>query len=76
MSQNVSRLECRFNIHQKCCKFVVFKCPGKDTDFDADCAKVKHGWISTTYTTPTFCDECGLLLHGVAHQGVKCESEL
>lgn len=67
--------ECRFNIHQKCCKFVVFKCPGKDTDFDADCAKVKHGWISTTYTTPTFCDECGLLLHGVAHQGVKCESK-
>ncbi|XP_022230235.2 protein kinase C, eye isozyme [Drosophila obscura] len=66
--------ECRFNIHQKCCKFVVFKCPGKDTDFDADCAKVKHGWISTTYTTPTFCDECGLLLHGVAHQGAKCEN--
>ncbi|KAH8284645.1 hypothetical protein KR018_009501 [Drosophila ironensis] len=66
--------ECRFNIHQKCCKFVVFKCPGKDTDFDADCAKVKHGWISTTYATPTFCDECGLLLHGVAHQGVKCEN--
>ncbi|XP_034107921.1 protein kinase C, eye isozyme [Drosophila albomicans] len=66
--------ECRFNIHQKCCKFVVFKCPGKDTDFDADCAKVKHGWISTTYTTPTFCDECGMLLHGVAHQGVKCEN--
>ncbi|KAH8298574.1 hypothetical protein KR044_012149 [Drosophila immigrans] len=66
--------ECRFNIHQKCCKFVVFKCPGKDTDFDADCAKVKHGWNSTTYTTPTFCDECGMLLHGVAHQGVKCEN--
>ncbi|EDW32310.1 GL11569 [Drosophila persimilis] len=66
--------ECRFNIHQKCCKSVEFKCPGKDTDFDADCAKVKHGWNSTTYTTPTFCDECGLLLHGVAHQGVKCEN--
>uniref|UniRef100_A0A1A9WK42 Protein kinase C n=1 Tax=Glossina brevipalpis TaxID=37001 RepID=A0A1A9WK42_9MUSC len=66
--------ECRFNIHQKCSKYVVFKCPGKDSDIDADCAKVKHKWISTTYTTPTFCDECGLLLHGVAHQGDKCDN--
>lgn len=67
--------DCRFNIHQKCCNFVIFKCPGKETDIDADCSKVKHKWESTTYTTPTFCDDCGMLLHGVAHQGVKCESK-
>ncbi|XP_039956433.1 protein kinase C, eye isozyme-like [Bactrocera tryoni] len=66
--------DCRFNIHQKCCNFVVFKCPGKETDIDADCSKVKHKWESTTYTTPTFCDDCGMLLHGVAHQGVKCDN--
>ncbi|XP_073848686.1 inactivation no afterpotential C [Musca autumnalis] len=66
--------DCRFNIHQKCCKFVVFKCPGTETDIDGECAKVKHAWVSTTYSAPTFCDDCGLLLHGVQHQGVKCDN--
>ncbi|XP_037950988.1 protein kinase C, eye isozyme-like [Teleopsis dalmanni] len=66
--------ECRFNIHQKCCDHVVFRCPGGETDFDADCAKVKHAWVSTTYSTATFCDDCGLLLHGIAHQGMKCDN--
>lgn len=55
---------------------MVFKCPGIDSDIDSDCAKIKHSWVSTTYTTATFCDDCGLLLHGVAHQGVKCDSKL
>ncbi|XP_065367811.1 protein kinase C, eye isozyme-like [Calliphora vicina] len=66
--------DCRFNIHQKCVNFVVFRCPGTETDIDADCAKVKHVWVSTTYSSATFCDDCGLLLHGVAHQGVKCDN--
>ncbi|XP_075167474.1 inactivation no afterpotential C [Haematobia irritans] len=66
--------DCRFNIHQKCCKFVVFKCPGTETDIDGDCAKVKHVWVSTTYSAPTFCDDCGLLMPGVQHQGLKCDN--
>lgn len=65
--------ECRFCVHDKCADSVVFKCTGKDTDIDAECQKNKHEWKETTYTGPTFCDHCGLLLHGVLKQGFNCD---
>ncbi|XP_055854774.1 protein kinase C, eye isozyme [Episyrphus balteatus] len=63
---------CRFNVHDRCHEYVVFKCAGKDTEIDSDCQKVKHNFESTTYKAPTFCDHCGNLLHGIAHQGYCC----
>lgn len=65
--------ECRFCVHDKCAEQVALKCTGKDTEIDIECVKNKHDWKETTYTGPTFCDNCGLLLHGVLKQGFNCD---
>ncbi|OWR51484.1 kinase C1 [Danaus plexippus plexippus] len=39
---------------------------------DASAAYAPHKWNAWTFLTPTFCDHCGTMLHGIAHQGFKC----
>lgn len=32
-----------------------------------------HSWETHTFITPTFCDHCGSMLHGISNQGLKCQ---
>lgn len=65
-------MACSLAVHRRCYAYVSFACPGADKGVGEGVRK--HSFSVTTYTSPTFCDQCGSLLYGLLHQGLKCKA--
>ncbi|KAK6012611.1 phorbol esters/diacylglycerol binding domain protein [Ostertagia ostertagi] len=78
--------DCSMVVHRNCHQQVIWKCSGNKADSPPEIenqglVEVFLAWFSIDiphrfsphfYKLPTFCDHCGMMLHGFTHQGLQC----
>jgi diacylglycerol kinase (ATP) len=67
-SQGLQCTSCTFNTH-KSCAAKVLGCHIRS----AQAQGVAHNFLETSFKRPTYCNLCRGLLHGIVHQGLKCD---
>ena len=62
-------------MHRRCHAYVSFSCQGLDKGRGTTQEGVRqHNFVVNTYTSPSFCDQCGSILYGILRQGLKCKA--
>lgn len=68
---------CQYSCHAHCAENLTMTCVGADADADdtaSQASPLPHNFKPKTFTSPTFCGQCGGMLYGLFRQGLHCKN--